>query len=809
MFFRRLGALVARTWAWWLIGWIGLVIVLAVAAPKWRDVAQGGEFNFLPPEYPSRRADDLLERAFPQGKTASSVVLVLTRREGLTGEDLQFILEELVPHLDDIDVEPADTPEADRAPPVIRRIRTFADSVGGPLLVSPGGEATLVVVELTTDLLQSRTRHTVNALFHAVEQLQQVGEIPGGLEIAFTGSAAVGRDQMQAEVQSARSIEFWTVWIIIGLLLIVYRRPLVAMLPLITLYCAVQIALGILTLLALAGHIDLFEGLDVYTRVLVYGAGVDYSLFLISRYREEFAATPDVHTAASLSLGNAGLAVTASALTVIVGIAMLTFTEYGKFQQAGVSIALGLFLLLLVSLTMTPALLRALGRWAFWPAVPTNVLPQARFWHIPLVRRLRQSSPTEGFWHNFARVLQRWPGTIFLITVLVLALPTAYGVWHYHNIAYSPLIQLPQDSPSVRGTRVLQQYFPPGVTGPIAVLLKDEEVDFGSFEGIALVETLSDRLWAYQQELSIADIRSVAFPLGRTPTAEQALAAARQPVFGSRVARARAVRNYVSSEEASGRHVTRLEIVPQFDPLSREAIGELDELKQAVQAALPEQLHDAELFFAGPSASLADLRQVAETDRTRIGILVTGSVLAVLILAFRSIVIPVYLILTVLYSYLATLGVTFAVFIHLLPTEGGFPGLFWTVPVFLFTLLVAVGEDYNIFLVDRVREEQQHHGPVCGVVRALRRTGAIISSCGIIMAGTFSVLAIGGTLTWLYQLGFALAFGVLLDTFVIRPIVVPCYLILVNRGLFGRWSKYLGAANARDTRKALFHDEEC
>ena len=182
---------------------------------------------------------------------------------------------------------------------------------------------------------------------------------------------------------------------------------------------------------------------------------------------------------------------------------------------------------------------------------------------------------------------------------------------------------------------------------------------------------------------------------------------------------------------------------------------------------------------------------VAERDRERINLLVTGSVLAVLVVLLRRLAIPTYLILSVLFGFLVTLGVTFAVF--RIRDGAGFPGLDWTVPIFLFTLLIAVGEDYNIILVTRVDEEQERHGPVAGITQGLARTGGIISGCGFIMAGTFSSLAFGGSLARIYQLGFALTFGVLLDTFVVRTILVPSYLVLVNNGRFGRLGVFLGA----------------
>jgi RND superfamily putative drug exporter len=160
--------------------------------------------------------------------------------------------------------------------------------------------------------------------------------------------------------------------------------------------------------------------------------------------------------------------------------------------------------------------------------------------------------------------------------------------------------------------------------------------------------------------------------------------------------------------------------------------------------------------------------------------------------------ISAYLIVSVFFSYFVTLGVTFA--FYYLKDPDGFGGLDWKVPMFLFTILIAIGEDYNIFLMTRIEEEQERYGPVEGIRIAMLRTGTIISSCGIIMAGTFMSLW-AGTLVGMQQLGFALAFGVLLDTFVVRPLLVPAYLIMLYQGRFGAFSRFLGAG---DTKKKKY-----
>jgi RND superfamily putative drug exporter len=205
------------------------------------------------------------------------------------------------------------------------------------------------------------------------------------------------------------------------------------------------------------------------------------------------------------------------------------------------------------------------------------------------------------------------------------------------------------------------------------------------------------------------------------------------------------------------------------------------------------------MWFVGNTAEITDLKAVTDRDQIRIDSLVMLGVYLILVVLLRRPGICAYLMFTVLYSYFATLGFTYLAFWAMDPA--GFTGLDWKVPMFLFTILIAVGEDYNIFLMARIEEEQKVHGPLKGITIALERTGSIISSCGIIMAGTFSSL-MAGSLVGMDQLGLALATGVVLDTFVIRPIMVPAFLVLLTTHRLGPISRMAGYGAANTVPRA-------
>jgi RND superfamily putative drug exporter len=396
----------------------------------------------------------------------------------------------------------------------------------------------------------------------------------------------------------------------------------------------------------------------------------------------------------------------------------------------------------------------------------------------------------QHLWDDVSRALVRRPAAIWLTTVGVMAPFALAALLLYNHLSYDLINDLPANAPSVAGTRVLQEHFPAGIVGTVTVLVVHPQVDFDTPQGQEVAARLTNHLRDRRQDLGVADVRSLSAPLGVTKAAAQAAPLPGVPLEEQAKALRKVAHERYTTSLGERRYVgTRLELVLAQSPFSHASIENLDRIEQAIRAALPDHLRAAaRVYTLGTTASVRDLAAVSRHDRTRIEVLVLLSVFLILVLLLRRLVVPVYLLLSVLFSYYATLGVTFAVFWLLDPH--GFNGIDWKVAVFLFTILIAVGEDYNIFLLTRVQEEEKRFGPVRGLTRALTRTGPIISSCGLIMAGTFGSL-LGGSLNEMKQLGFALAFGVLLDTFVVRPVLVPAFLLLLDTGRF-RMSGWLG-----------------
>lgn len=629
---------------------------------------------------------------------------------------------------------------------------------------------------------------------------------PNYLLMALSGSATVGRDMLRAERESASRTEAFTKGLCIVLLLLIYRAPLLALVPLVTVGVSVQLSQALLRMMTHWGWIGMFTGLDVYVTVVVYGAGVDFCLFLIARYKEELDHGSSHQQAMAESIRRVGAALATSAGTSIIGIGMMQFSDFGKFRQAGFAISFGLLVVLCFALTFTPAFLLIFGRWVFWPNVreerPSEAggwLPASKAWNRASEQRL-----IDRFWDWIADHLQKRPGLIFLGTVAVMMPFAIIGTYYQNHLSYGLLSDLPQDDPSVVGAKAVQEHFPPGVTGPISLFVKFDKAaleknldgrDLSSVPAAAeLSKKITENLQQFKGPLGIDDIRNQTNPLGTRQEALDYLATLTRPRERNAV-RVMAHRTYTATKDGPVKgQVMRLDVVLSQDPFARDTIYKLGDVEAAIAQSIPAEFRDGAVVHAlGTTAGIRDIKTTTDHDRVLIDTLVTIAVFILIVILLRQWRLCLYLIASVIFSFVVTLGVTYVVFALRDPAGfWGFAGLDWKIPVYLFTILVAMGEDYNILLMSRVQEEQEKHGYVGGVLFALRKTGGIISSCGIIMAGTFFSL-MSGTLLGMVEMGFALGFGVLLDTFIVRPILVPAYLILLYSGKMGWFGRLLGA----------------
>jgi RND superfamily putative drug exporter len=770
--FELIANVVTRRGGFVLLGWLALSALLFAAAPPWDRVTRDDDVRFFPLGSPSVIGEDLLERGFPQDATSSQVVIIAERRGGkLIPADFDFLDQKLVPVLNQ-----ARERELELG---IKRIDTHRTPVIGPRLVGnsrPGeepGQAALTIVSLSGTYLSKSTRLAVNRV---EKLLKTVPPTPAGLSLALTGSALVGRDMNEALIHSIAATTYTTIALVVVILLVVYRSPVLALIPLLTIALSVVASRKAIALLTLLPRLNfqVINITNIFVVVVLFGAGTDYCLFLIARYREELIRGRPRLEALREAIVQVGGALVASAGTVIIGLGMLWFSSFAKIQYTGPAIALSLAIALLAALSLAPVLLYWLRGVVFWPfQQPHHIIGHDR------EQESLEQLPLAGFWVKVADLVVRHPVTILALCVLGLTPLAVIGARTRPN--YSQLADLDPDQPSVLGSRVVRRYFAVGELSPSAVLLEHPRLNFRSDEGRRAVERLSQRLAALPD---VAEVRSVSRPLGK-PAAPTQPTNYLQRVLAQTL-RAAVETRYVSStpvRAADRNHITRIDVVFKDDPFSYAALGALESVQGAVREATApggELAGTTAHGVAGATPMIGDLKRVTTSDERRMYVLVTVGVYAILVLLLRRPGISLYLIATVVLGYLASLGVTELVFKAMHQGPEPWVGLDWKVGFFLFVILVAVGEDYNILLMARVIEEERKHGVTEGTRLAVAHTGGIISSCGLIMAGTFGSM-LTGNLTTLRELGFALGLGVLLDTFLVRPILVPAFVILIDR----------------------------
>jgi len=748
--------------------WGGVFVLLAALAPRWEDSVPADDVHLLPDRCLSVRGYDWLKQAFPEEAFGSKVIFVFDRPEQrLSASDLSFVgrvaqsLEELRTQRPDLRLGP---------------IASCRDALVGQRYVSTDGRCTILSVALPTPFLSDHTTASVVELEKLVRQWTSAyligeGAGTGPFQLFTTGPAGIGRDLNDAVYSSLDTTTWATLGLVVVILLLVYRSPVMALVPLVTVGTSVFISVKTLAVLAVTFDLPLVNITKIFVVVVLFGAGTDYCLFLISRYREELHGGCTWGEAVHGALRQVGGALTASAGTVVIGLGMMGLAEFAKMRWVGPSIAVSLVVALAASLTLAPAILRLAGRWAFWPG-PDPARSAASF---PV------SPPSSRFWDWASATVARYPARIWLTSVLLL-LPLAL-VGMCTQSVFNICAELSPQSQSRRGLEVIQRRFTAGEIGPLTVLVRSTE-DWNSEAKRAELAALTGALLSLD---NVAEVRSLTSPLGKPlePGKSSGLGLDRLLARPADWLLAQGARAYYVAHTPQG-SITRLDVVFRTEPFAQESVRCLEVLRQRLDELLtPDRKGERSYAMYGITALTHDLAVVHDTDRRLVNGLVLLGILMILLAVVRRPITSVYLLLSVLFSYYVTIGATELACRFLIGTPAWLVD--WKVPYFLFVILVAIGEDYNIFLMTRVQEEAGKGGWAKGIERALSRTGATISCCGLIMAGTFATMGLSSLVT-LAQLGLALAFGVLLDTFVVRPILVPAFLLMLHRGCCRRTS---------------------
>ena len=665
-------------------------------------------------------------------------------------------------------------------------------------------KARLVVMQLSSELAATSNIATVEAVQELLGEVRDYSMryTDPGLKLMMTGSAAIGGETLLAARNAIRYTEWITIAMVLLILAAVYRAPLLVAIPMVSIGFAVLVSTSLVALLtqwSIDGTVPwldlrIFTTSRIFVVVILFGAGTDYCLFLIARLREEAAKAPWQEACDQALSGVLG-ALIGSAMTTIVGLGMLWIASFGKFHYTGPIIAICLLVGFLVCTTLTPALLRAIGPRVFWPAkiTPQDAAPLTVLGDASPEPR----SPLGGLWGWIALLLTRHPIVALILGFACLSIPGWYGLRYENMVTYNLSSQLNHSAASRQGLRLLSQNFDVGAINPVTVLmLRADETPRENFE--KQIKTLAEQLYKID---GVATVRTADDPLGDFPPDRD------MSLLSRDAWRRRALRNhriaqqyFFSASPEFNNRLARFDITIDGDPFSvktADIVAEIDRFLHHQTNSPQSDWRDSSVLLTGTTPSIIDLRTVTLRDNRHIKIAVVLAVFAVLLLVIRRLGLCIYLITTVLLSYYATLGLTLLFFQGVYGND--FVGLDWKLPLFLFVILVAVGQDYNVYLVTRIVEEQRRMGWRSALRRAVSKTGGIITACGLVMAATFfsmtastwfppvaswlgfETASSGRSLRGITELGFALGLGVLIDTFYVRTILVPSFVTILGR----------------------------
>jgi putative drug exporter of the RND superfamily len=708
--------------------WTAIAVVLAwlviggVSGPfagRLSEVAVNDNAAFLPSDAEATRAQDLAA-GFTERETTPAIV-VYERPSGITDGDRE--------------AASADLAGFARIPGVVTPLP--------PPIPSEDGQALEVIVPI-----DGSNGDTIAA---AVDAMRVVAaDPPNGLSVHVAGPGGLLADLIEVFSSIDGPLLLVTLAVVLVILLIVYRSPILWIVPLFSAVLSYGLAAFAVYQLADAGVVKLNGQSQGILTVLVFGAGTDYALLLVARYREELHRHRRPADAMKAAWRGAAPAIAASAGTVILSLLCLLLSGLNSNRALGPISAVGIAATLLVMLTFLPAVLLLGGRWVFWPRVPVYGAP---------------ASEGRGLWQRVADLVARRARLVWAVTALALV-ALAIGTT---QLGARPLGQsdiFTQRTDSVEGQEAIGRHFPGGSGSPATIF--------------ALAPSAGAVAATARAVPGVASV--VAVSESGAPGAPGA------PGDPPRV--------------VDGR--VQLQATLQAAADSQEADRTVRDLRVAVHA-----VPGADAVVGGFTAINVDTSDASARDRNVIIPVVLLVILVILAVLLRALLAPVLLILTVVLSFLATLGLCALIFKYLF----GFPGVDTSFPLFAFVFLVALGIDYNIFLMSRVREESVHHGTRDGVLRGLIVTGGVITSAGVVLAATFSALAVL-PLVILVELGVAVAVGVLLDTIVVRSLLVPALAHDIGDPTW--WSSRLARDRAathaaRDRTESLLgkdHDDE-
>jgi RND superfamily putative drug exporter len=742
--FSALGRSVVRFRWLVLAAWIALIVLTSAAFPSLGSEINNDNSQFLPASTPSSRAASLAAPVLGSINDNSEVTIVAARAGGAIDAADEAAL--------------ARVTTAARSIPRVDSVREVA--------VSADAGAIQILVRARINEADITDQKTLTS---GLERVLVDAHAPPGLALALAGEVATNVANQVSSQRTGNETQLFSFVFIIVLLLLIFRSllaPLITLLP-----AGVSLLVSTRLIGELGAHgLKISEITELLLIILILGAGTDYGLFLVFRVREEIRRGMDARAAVEHALVRVGESITASAGTVILALLTLLLASFGIYHDLGVPLAIGVAMILLAGLTLLPALLAIFGKAAFWPT------------------RVTAGQARDGAWGKIAARLIRRPALTLIGGVLLFG-ALAVAATGYHSSGFGGAANAPGGSDAAAGNALLASHFPRSSANPANLIFRYQTPVWQAPAQMARA----------QASLSASgEFAALLGPLSPNGTTLSPAAYARlHALLGNPVSLAStrpALDGDVSTVEydayrSSSAFVGAEGRVIQFEATLRvggqqstAALDATPRIRSVVTQAASRSGASAS-GVAGEAAALYDVSATSNKDLLHIVPVAIVAIALLLAIVLRSLVAPLYLIVSVAFSYLAALGVATLVFIDIL----GEAGLTFILPFLMFIFLLALGEDYNILVMTRIREEATTLPLKDAVVRAIARTGSTVTSAGLVLAGTFGVLAVvagsSASGSQVRAIGAGLAIGILMDTFVVRTLLVPATVTLL-----GRWN---------------------
>ena len=716
--------------------WIGVIVTLALVAPPISEVTTNEQEEFLPVGVESVQALEILRNKYPMDDGIPAIA-VFHSDDGFDEFELGGI-HDYIKFLG-----------SDDLPGVIfDQIPTLDGYSLINAFKSSDGSTFAIPFKVTGSPSDPSFSNSIDA---AVAQAQLIG---GRVQVDanLTGPATILRDAVKIFQSIDLRITLVTILVVIVIMFFIYRAPGLVFIPLFILVSALMVARFVAALVVDLTGLPLNDQVTSIMSVLLFGVGTNYVLFIVARYREEITNSSDRFRAMESAMRKVGPSIIGSSMTTVVAMFLLIFSTLGSFKTMGPMLAITVSIMLIVALTVLPAAIVLMSRLAFWPS--RTIASQ-------------QNLVIKPIWEKIGRFVVNRPKTVFLVTtaILLIAITPSFRMVPSFNF----IDGFPDDVESKSGYALLKKGFAPGDLSPTSVFIHTPDHDV--IDHSAFIEGLAN---AIEDNPGVNYVKGMTRPYGS--------------YIGQQVDEA-SLKMFNSPDGTT----SRLDVSLMGDPYSEKALTVIENIRSIIQFTINSQsITGVEVLVGGDTAVQLDTKTVIDEDTRLLAPLILFAILCVLILIQRSFVAPLYLLFSVIISYAATFGISIFIFQDIL----NHTGVAYSNGIWIFVFLVALGADYNIFVIARIKEETERLGFNEGIAIAVGKTGGVVTSAGIILASTFAILTTL-PLRDVFQLGMAVMLGVLIDTFVVRTLLVPSMAAILKNY---SWWPSLGSRKSETTR---------